>query len=277
LPSGKETRPPIVYWIWGESGVGKSYIAREALPNAWDFLNCSDSLIYDTVHSNEDTIADNIYSDTFGYYEFLGLLNNSNKTRHIIITSICPPEECFKNYSPTQLQNTLRHLSYIIEIQQGGNLRMRMLAVAEEAKTANGERQYRHIFTTATDCELLFGHLSKLTTIEPQGDISSGDDHEISCEECEECSYPSGGGNCEACVKYREQKPADLRVRAESARVERATKKAQVQIERAAEQKQIKVQNTTQVAPPGQEKLYATAAIINKHLKQIGTPLLKYS
>jgi hypothetical protein len=42
-----------------------------------------------------------------------------------------------------------------------------MLEVAEEAKSANAERQYGHISVAPTECELLFGHLSKLTTINP--------------------------------------------------------------------------------------------------------------
>lgn len=163
LPPDGVERPPSVYWLWGPTGTGKSYTAFKTLPRAWSILGRDDRFRYDADHPTEDVIVDNVYPDTFSYHEFLGLLHNCTKPRHVIITSIQHPRECFKHLGAAELALLLRHITWIVELQLEGKAAQILTAV--NPIDAGSERTYQHVEAQISKCALLSEHLAKLAPV----------------------------------------------------------------------------------------------------------------
>lgn len=95
--------PVQVIWLYGASGVGKTKLARELLPDAYFKTNVS-SKWWPNYDGQEDVIIDDLRSEIYPFIQILGLLDRypyqvedkgiirEFRGRRIIITTSCPPE-----------------------------------------------------------------------------------------------------------------------------------------------------------------------------------------
>lgn len=101
----RTTRPNVV-WLCGESGTGKTYTARQVLPNAFFKTNSSHKW-WPAYDGEEDIIIDDVRRDLYPFINMLGLLDRypyqvedkgtirQFRGVNIIITAPKPPEEVY--------------------------------------------------------------------------------------------------------------------------------------------------------------------------------------
>lgn len=122
----KRTIKPEVYWIWGESGSGKSELAREICPNAYEKHGDSGKW-WDGYDGELDLILDELRGSSFAFTTLLGILLGPCRveikggTRQlqaikIVITSIYPPELLynFKDLGDEPLFQLTRRVTNVI-------------------------------------------------------------------------------------------------------------------------------------------------------------------
>lgn len=128
LPYFEQTRnwKPEVIWIHGESGSGKSRLARTIAPNAYDKAVQNDW--WQGYDAHEDVLFDDFRDSQINLVEMLRILdryphevNVKNGSRQllakrIIVTSIFPPEKMYAHAKGEPQKQLLRRISLTIDI-----------------------------------------------------------------------------------------------------------------------------------------------------------------
>lgn len=120
---------PNVTWIWGESGTGKSTMARSMFTQDIYIKNTSTKwwLRYD---GHENVIIDDFRDSWWSITDMLSLLDSTErhvetkggirqfKGRNIVITSINHPETCYESCKGEPKEQLLRRITKIIHLER---------------------------------------------------------------------------------------------------------------------------------------------------------------
>jgi len=123
----KRTNPPIVYWIWGPTGTGKTRLAFEQANDPW--VSNKSLQWWDGYYGQKDIIIDDFRGDFCTFHELLRILDRypyrvMNKggscellAERIWITSCHPPTKAYPNCGENIAQ-LLRRITKIIQLDR---------------------------------------------------------------------------------------------------------------------------------------------------------------
>jgi hypothetical protein len=118
---------PEVTWIWGESGLGKSTLAKSMMPTDVYIKNTASKWFcgYD---GHENVILDDFRDSWWCITDMLSLLDSSERrvevknssrqflARRIIVTSVFPPDQCYENCRNEPKIQLLRRITKILPL-----------------------------------------------------------------------------------------------------------------------------------------------------------------
>lgn len=156
----KRTWEPLVVWIWGPAGGGKSSYAKKILPNAYFIENkgrTDGTKWWQGYDAHDDVIIDDFRGSFCPFSELLALLGPSACTvenkggsrqflaRRIIVTSAVPPEKCYNAalLGDERIDQLLRRINAIYFFEG-------------RRATAPARQPYRGVLTDDTDSAALF-------------------------------------------------------------------------------------------------------------------------
>lgn len=118
-----------VIWIWGDSGTGKSFKAREYCNDLKDTYTKNDGSKWWIGYDGHDTVIIDDFRDSWwGITEMLSLLDKYEKrietkggsrqllAKTIIVTSIHNPNDCYKGCANEPIQQLLRRIDETIHL-----------------------------------------------------------------------------------------------------------------------------------------------------------------
>lgn len=124
---------PVVIWLYGESGAGKSREARIILAGIDTHVKNTDNKWWDGYDGQEGVILDDFRESWWSMVHMLGLLDRyafqiehkggtrQFRAKYIVITSIRPPQEYYQMENEPNKQ-LLRRIDEIIKIEAPRNL-----------------------------------------------------------------------------------------------------------------------------------------------------------
>lgn len=122
---------PEIIWIWGNTGTGKSFLARELLNNSDDiYVKNTNTKWWTGYDAHEFVIIDDFRSDWWAFTYMLGLLDRypfqletkggqrQMLAKKIIVTSICAPDKTYviKDDPIRQLLRRIDKVYYITKL-----------------------------------------------------------------------------------------------------------------------------------------------------------------
>lgn len=132
-PRTKDTPPPMVVWLYGPTGIGKTRSVREEEPNLWI---SEDNLKWFTGYENQEAVLLDDFRPHFCSYSFLLRLldrysfdvqvkygSRTWNPKRIYITSPTHPVEMYQNVSE-DIQQLLRRITWIVEVGQDSDGRV---------------------------------------------------------------------------------------------------------------------------------------------------------
>lgn len=124
-PRTRDTPPPLVVWLYGETGVGKTRSVREEEPNLWV---SEDNLKWFTGYENQEAVLLDDFRPHFCSYSFLLRLldrysfdvqvkygSRTWNPKRIYITAPSHPSEMYECLSE-DIKQLLRRITWIVEV-----------------------------------------------------------------------------------------------------------------------------------------------------------------
>lgn len=120
---------PYVTWIWGDSGTGKSRLAHSALSASDVYTKNDGTKWWNGYDGHEDVIIDDFRDSWWPITEMLSLLDRYGKrvevkggvrqflAKSIIITSIFPPDQCYRGCGNEPVAQILRRIDHTIHLE----------------------------------------------------------------------------------------------------------------------------------------------------------------
>lgn len=125
----KRTWKPIITWLWGKTGTGKSRMAHDMYPDA--YTKSDSSKWWNGYDRHETVIWDDFRDGDVSFNDLLRLLDRYEcrvetkggmrqfVPKEIVITSAHPPNTLYKNVSEERKDQLLRRIDFVQEV--GGN------------------------------------------------------------------------------------------------------------------------------------------------------------
>lgn len=121
---------PTVTWIYGETGVGKSWEARKILGEKDLYTKNDGKIWWEGYDAHENVILDDFRDSWWSLTEMLSLLDRYEKriehkggirqfrARNIVVTSIHHPSTCYRGCSGEPIEQLLRRIDRIVHLTQ---------------------------------------------------------------------------------------------------------------------------------------------------------------
>ncbi len=121
---------PTVFWLWGDTGAGKTRAAREAYPNAW--TTGANKRWWDGYDAHSEVIIDDIRADSYTFVNLLSILDRyafrvevKGGTRQLlarVIVITCPqtPTDLFANsgHIVGEFEQLERRIDWVWEVKK---------------------------------------------------------------------------------------------------------------------------------------------------------------
>lgn len=128
LHSKRRNWVPKVWWLWGESGSGKTRKAAEMFPDAW--WSGESLKWWQGYNGQRDIILDDMRTSTTPFHVLLRILDRypfevevkggsqQLLAENIVITCPAPPDRLFEHEADENIVQLLRRITHIIEIKE---------------------------------------------------------------------------------------------------------------------------------------------------------------